>query len=193
MVSPPVLTMPNFNQEFVLEADASGYGVGVVLMQNQQTIAYFSKLSGPRSQQKSIYEKELLAICLAVQRWKHYLLGRHFIVRSDQQSLRFLTQQREVNPEYQKWVTKLLGFDFEIQFKPRSANRVADALSRKQSGEITLHSLCSGPLVCWDELEKEIARDANISKIIKEINEGIKPHVGFAVLGNKLLYKDRVQ
>lgn len=67
-------------------------------------------------QQKSIYEKELIVICLAVQKWNYYLLGCHIVVRSDRQSLWFLTQQQKINPEYQKWVTKFLGFDIEIQF-----------------------------------------------------------------------------
>lgn len=192
MISPPVLTMSNFSRDFVLKVDASGDGVGAVLMQNQRPIAYFSKLLRSRLQQKSIYEKEIIAICLEVQKWKHYLLGRHFIVRSDQQSLWFLTQEREVNPDYQMWVTKLLGFDFDIQFKPGSSNRVVDALSRKQGGEITLNSLCSGPVVCWDELEQEIARDTDINKIIRELKERVKLHEGFVVLGSKLLYKGRV-
>lgn len=63
-------------------------------------MAYFSTILGSTTQQKSIYEKELIAVCLAIQKWRPYLLGRHFIVRSDQQSLRFLTQQREINSEY---------------------------------------------------------------------------------------------
>lgn len=107
-----------------------------------------------RAQQKSIYEKELIAICLAIQKWRHYLLGRHFIVRSDQQSLRHITQQREVNMEYQKWLTKLLGFDFEVQFKPRAANKVADALSRRQVGDVVLNSLITTSAINWKQLEE---------------------------------------
>ncbi|KAL8126329.1 hypothetical protein AgCh_013571 [Apium graveolens] len=135
LTNSPVLQMPDFQQVFIIEADASGYGVGAVLMQSNRPIAYFSKLLGTKGQQKSIYEKELIVIVLAVQKWKYYLLGRHFVVRSNQQSLRFLTQHREINPEYEKWITKLLGYEFEIQFKPGAANRVADALSRKQEGD----------------------------------------------------------
>lgn len=191
MVKPPVLIMPNFQQEFVVETDASGFGVGAVLMQNNRPVAYFSKLLGVKARQKSIYEKELIAICMAVQCWKHYLLGRHFIIRSDQQSLRFLTQQREVNHEYQKWVTKLLGFDFEIQFKPGSANRVADALSRKQNGEVGLNALVTSTEVIWGRLLKDIEEDTEIQTIIKELHSGENEHKNFSVVGGRLFFKGR--
>lgn len=191
MTQPPVLALPNFDLPFVVETDASGYGIGAVLLQNGRPLAYFSKLLGVRAQMKSIYEKELIAICLAVLKWKPYLLGRHFIVRSDQQSLRYLTQQREVNAEYQKWVTKLLGFDFEIQYRAGASNKAADALSRKFVGDTVLNSLVSTPVVAWDVLDNEIAADPVLQKLKRELLTTGSEYAGYTLTDGKLLYKGR--
>lgn len=123
MTSVPVLAMPNFSQPFVIETDASGHG--------QRPVAFYSHTLGPQACLKPIYEKELMAIFFVVIKWRPYLLGRHFVVRTDQQSLKFLLEQRVIGPEYQKWITKLMGYDFDIQYRSGASSRVADALSRK--------------------------------------------------------------
>lgn len=70
-----MLAMPNFERLFIVEIDASQYGLGAVLMQDRHSIAFFSKALGIRACNKSIYEKELMAIVFAILKWKHYLLG----------------------------------------------------------------------------------------------------------------------
>lgn len=83
MVTAPTLAMPNFSKMFVLETDASEYGLVAVLLQDQHPVAYYSYTLGVWARTKSIYEKELMAIVLAIQKWRHYLLGHRFIVRTD--------------------------------------------------------------------------------------------------------------
>ena len=109
MASIPVLALPNFAEPFVVETDASEFGIEVVLMQNQRPIAYFSQVLTTQACLKSVYERELIAIVLAVQKW----LGRHFIVHTNQHNLKYLLEQRLVSKDHQCWLSKPLGYHFE--------------------------------------------------------------------------------
>lgn len=98
LISAPVLALLDFSKPFVVETDASGKGIGVVLMQDNHPIAYISKSLGPKQQAMSIYERELLAIVYAVQKWGTYLSHAHFIIRTDQRSIKHLLEQRLTLP-----------------------------------------------------------------------------------------------
>ena len=130
MVKTPVLLLPNFESEFVIETDASNVGIGAVLMQAGHPIAYFSKKLGPRLQASLTYIKELHAIVAAVLKWRQYLLGRFFIIRTDHKSIKELFQQVIQTPDQQAYIQKLLGFHFKIDYKAGSSNQGADSLSR---------------------------------------------------------------
>ena len=128
---PPVLALPNFNQHFIIECDAFGTRLGAVLMQNQRLIAFHSQTLKGKALQLSTYEKELLALVIAVHKWWPYLLGRPFIIKTDQQSLKYILEQKIATPAQQKWLTKLLGYLFVVEYKKGCENKVADALSRR--------------------------------------------------------------
>ncbi|RDX97934.1 putative mitochondrial protein, partial [Mucuna pruriens] len=91
----------------------------------------FDTVAEEQAQTKSVYERELMAIVMAVQKWRHYLMGWHFIIHTDHRSLKFLMDQRVLGEEQFKWTFKLMRLDFEIRYKPRSENRAVDALSSR--------------------------------------------------------------
>lgn len=188
----PVLALPDFNKKFIVETDASGTGLGAVLMQDQHPIAFFSKVLGIRAQMKPIYERELMAIVFAVLKWLHYLLGRQFVVKTDQSSLKFLWEQREIGAEYQRRVTKFMGFDFDIVYNPGASNRVADALSRRHDEVVTLAALWSSQNVDWAELDAEIMRDPLLSSLRERVAKGEEVLTGFRLLNGQLWYKDHL-
>lgn len=72
-----------------------------------------------------------------------------------------------------------------------STNRVADALSRKHSGEVILSSLLTIPVVSWDELETEVHNDPVLGQLKQEIVSQEKEHTGYSVVEGRLFYKGR--
>jgi hypothetical protein len=91
LTSAPVMALPNFSLPFTLETDASGNGLGAVLMQEGRPIAYFSRTIGVKASAMSTYEKEALAILEALKRWRHYFLGSELVIKTDQKSLKYIT------------------------------------------------------------------------------------------------------
>jgi hypothetical protein len=88
----PILTLPSFSQPFILERDASGEGVGVLLMQNKHPIAFESrKLRGPELLY-TIYDKDMLAIMHALAKFRQYLVGAKFVVRTNHNNLKYFLQ-----------------------------------------------------------------------------------------------------
>lgn len=165
-----MLALPRFDKPFVVETDASGTSIGVVLMQEGHPIAYISRHLKEIQLHLSIYENELLTVVFAVQKWRHYLLTRHFVIKTDQKSLKFLLDQRLNTPIQQQWLPKLLEFDYEIQYRQGKDNVAADALSRVEGAEV-LHMAMS---VLDFDLMKEIQDGYDMDGGMKQIIEKLK-------------------
>ncbi|KAD2394066.1 hypothetical protein E3N88_41043 [Mikania micrantha] len=170
--SPPVFALPDFNKVFVIETDASAKELGAVLMQENHPLAFISKALSIRQQALSVYEKELLAILLAIKQWRHYLMVKHFIIKTDQQSLKHLLSQKITTPLQQIWLSKLLGYDYEIQYKMGRKNVVADALSRVQGPALLQMDVNSFTPNLWQRIQKGWETDPILSTIIKELQKG---------------------
>nr|GEZ57332.1 RNA-directed DNA polymerase, eukaryota, reverse transcriptase zinc-binding domain protein [Tanacetum cinerariifolium] len=173
LTSAPVLALPDFSKQFVIETDASGYGLGAVLMQERHPISYLSKALLPKQQTLSVYEKKLLAILMTVKQWHYYLITRPFIIRTDQNSLRHLLAQKVTTPLQHKWLAKLLGYDYTIEYKKGRENVAADALSRVQGVMLFTMAISQiQPLL----LEKVIASqegDIQLQAIKEQIKKGV--------------------
>jgi hypothetical protein len=125
----PLLQLPDFRKVFELECDASGIGLGVVLLQEGKPVAYSSeKLSGA-SLRYSTYDKELYALVRTLQTWQHYLWPREFIIHSDYEALKHIRTQTNLNRRHASWVEFIESFPYIIKHKNKKENIIADELS----------------------------------------------------------------
>ena len=198
LTTPPVLGYPADEGIFILDTDASGQGIGAVLSQIQddqeRVIAYFSLAMIKPEQHYCVTRRELLAVLESVKHFHHYLYGRHFMIRTDHGSLRWLM----------RWLQVLSQYDFEIEHRPGTAHKNADGLSRRpcadcrfcerqESKESSVDPSCPGHRICaldldssggtndwcepWsaEELRAWQAEDEIMSKVLTWVEVGKKP------------------
>jgi hypothetical protein len=126
----PLLQLLDFAKMFEVECDASGLGIGGVLLQGGKQVAFYSeKLSGP-SMNYSTYDKELYALVRVLHTWQHYLWSREFVIHLDHESLKYLKGQPNLNKQHARWIEIVETFPYIIKHKKGKDNIIADALSR---------------------------------------------------------------
>ncbi|MCH80169.1 transposon Tf2-1 polyprotein, partial [Trifolium medium] len=190
MVTAPILSLPDFSTPFIVQTDASGFAMGAVLIQNKHPIAYFSKSFCPRMMNASTYIRELYAITSAVKKWRQYLLGAFFIIQTDHRSLKELLTQVIQTPEQQHYLAKLLGYHYEIQYKPGSTNTVADALSRSDTtNSFNSYSLSVPHCSFLDSLKQELEIDVEFQSLQQQLQHDPGALVGFKYKDG-LIFKD---
>ena len=184
--------MPNFTKPFEIETDASDLGVGAVLQQGGHPIAFVSRALGPKSRGLSTYEKEYLAILLAVEHWRPYLHHSEFIIKTDQKSLIHLDDQKVSTPWQQKALTKLLGLQYKIQYKKGCDNRVADALSRVCHPSTSEALALSMAQPTWlAEVQHAYLSDEVASKLLTTLSTS-SPVGHYKLVDGLIKYKDRI-
>jgi hypothetical protein len=134
-----VLALPDFSVPFCIYTDACNTGVGAVLMQRGHPLAFLSKSLGPKNQELSTYEKEYVAILIAVTQWGSYLQLAEFHIYTNHQSLMQLNEQRLHTIWKQKLYVKLADLQYRIIYKKGCDNMAADALSRVSTEGQAMH------------------------------------------------------
>ncbi|PHT91027.1 hypothetical protein T459_06140 [Capsicum annuum] len=131
IIKEPVLALPDFTKLFEVQTDASDFAIGGVLMQEGHPIAFESRKLNEAERRYTVHEKEMTAIVHCLRTWRHYLLGAHFIVKTDNVATSYFQSQKKLSPKQARWQDFLAEFDYSLEYKPGKANVVADALSRK--------------------------------------------------------------
>ncbi len=132
-----VLAIPTEEGKFRIEADTSKGAIGAVLSQEQdgkwRPVAFLSKSLTVTECNYEIYDKELLAIMLALNEWRHYLMGaaQDFEIWTDHQNLQYFRKPQKLNWWQARWVTELAEYHFSLHHKPGTANKKADLLSQR--------------------------------------------------------------
>jgi hypothetical protein len=164
----PLLQLPDFNKIFELEYDASGIGLGGVLLQDGKPVAYFSeKLSGPVLNY-STYDKELYALVRTLETWQHYLWPKEFVIHSDHESLKYIRSQEKLNRRHAKWVECIISFPYLIKYKKGKENVIADALSRRY----TLLTQLDCKIFCLDTIKTQYVNDADFKDVLLHCKDG---------------------
>lgn len=164
----PLLQLPNFNKTFELECDASGIGLGGVLLQDGKPIAYFSeKLSGP-SLNYSTYDKELYALVRTLETWHHYLWPKEFFIHSDHESLKHIKSQAKLNRRHAKWVEFIETFPYVIKHNKGKENVIADALSRRY----TMVSQLDFKIFGLETIKDQYEHDGDFKDVLQNCKEG---------------------
>lgn len=182
----PLLILPDFLKTFEIECDASGIGIGAVLMQEKRPIAYFSEKLGGATLNYPTYDKELYALVRALQIWQHYLWPKEFVIHTDHESLKHLKSQQKLNKRHARWIEFIETFPYVIKYKQGKENIVADALSRRY----TLLSTLDAKLLGFEQLKDLYENDSDFQEIYKACEKFGSGHYfrqdGFLFYDNRL-------
>ncbi|WVZ75890.1 hypothetical protein U9M48_023910 [Paspalum notatum var. saurae] len=169
LTSTPVLAQPDVTKPFNVYCDASGNGLGCVLMQEGRVIAYASRQLRKHEVNYPTHDLELAAVVHALKIWRHYLLGNTCHVYIDHKSVKYILTQPELNMRQRRWLELIKDYDLEIHYHLGKANVVADALSHRAHCHV-LEVRPTARVICCeiDEIEVITEQMAKLFSLIIE-------------------------
>lgn len=159
-----------FSLPFCVYNDACHNGVGVVLMQQRHPLSFLNRALGPKNQGLSTYQKEYMAIILAISQWRSYLQLAEFIVYTDHHSLSQLNEHRLLIVWQQKVYTKLVGLQYRIMYKRGVDTGAVDALSRQNHGPTTCLALSHRTPTWLQEVVKGYDQDVATKDLMTKLS-----------------------
>jgi hypothetical protein len=134
LITAPILKVENPNKDFTICVDASKEGLGSVLTQEGHIICYESWKLKEHEKNYVTHDLELAAVIHALKMWRHYIMGRRFLLLTDNSGVKYMFNQPDLNARQAIWLAFLRKFDFEVKHIKGKENKVADALRRRVHG-----------------------------------------------------------
>jgi hypothetical protein len=184
LTTAPVLAQPDNTKSFDVYCDASGTGLGCVLMQDNRVIAYASRALRPHEQNYPTHDLELAAVVHALKIWRHYLMGAHCNIYTDHKSLKYIFTQADLNMRQRRWLELIKDYDLEVHYHLGKANVVAYALSQKAQCNCVI--MDSKIATLCDELCKlniEVVSSGTLSYI--SVKPTLQEQIVMAQIGDK--------
>jgi hypothetical protein len=174
LTSAPILRIADPNADFIVCTDACKEGLGGVLSQNGFVICYESRKLKEHEKNYATHDLELAAIVHALKKWRHYLMGRRFELRTDHNGLKYLFDQPTLNARQSRWLEFLCEYDFEIKHIKGKENKVVDALSRR------VHELHATTISMYQtDIKSRILEAANVDlqyrELVAKLQQGKMP------------------
>jgi len=169
IIEEPVLALPDFTKAFEIHTDASDFAIGGVLMQEGHPIAFESRKLNDAERRYSAHEREMTAVVHCLRTWRHYVLGAHFVVKTDNVATTYFQSQKKLTAKQARWQDFLAEFNFTFEYKPGKANVVADALSRKAALAAIISSTCSSVI---DDIREDMQHDPVAKQLLVLAQQG---------------------
>ncbi|KZR96989.1 Uncharacterized protein APZ42_008364 [Daphnia magna] len=202
LVSAPILKHPTAEGKFEVHVDASGVGVGAMLMQSDPVtneyhpVSYLSRRLTLAESNYHSNESECLALVWALTKLRHYLYGQTFRVRTDNNVVHWLSQKKDIRGKLARWVLILQEFNFSIDPLKGAENKVADALSRQpavsqgsSSQPEVVMEICSMQRYSKVDLAVWQQGDDTIRKILQQLREEKGNQSQLFAIKDGVLYK----
>jgi ribonuclease HI len=173
LTTAPILVMSDMEKPFSIYCDASGQGLGCVLMQGGHVVAYSSRQLRKHEAHYPTLDLELTAVVHALKIWRHYLMAKRCEIYTDHKSLKYIFTQSNLNLRQRRWLELIKDYDLRINYHPGKANVVADALS--QMSHVNQLVVVSMPFELREEFDK-----LNLRIIAN--NEAMEMEVGLSLL-----------
>ncbi|KAE8724094.1 hypothetical protein F3Y22_tig00010927pilonHSYRG00135 [Hibiscus syriacus] len=164
----PILALPDFTILFKVHTDASDFAIGGVLMQEGHPIAFESRKLNDTKRRYTVQEKEMTTIIYCLRIWRHYLLGAHFTIKTNNVATSYFQTQKKLSPKQARWQEFLAEFNYTLEYKLGEANVIANALSRKI--ELVAISLAKG--IMLERIKEGYEQDPMTRELFKLASNG---------------------